>query len=102
MKARQVRYEEQASLDLLAVFDWLSETASPLSAIRIVNDLATFIEGLDLAAERGTLRDDLRPKLRVLGHGRAVVAISVDEDAVYVLRIFYGGQDWEAAPRDGP
>ena len=44
------------------------------------------------------MRDDLRPGLRITGFRRRVtVAFSVDEDRVMILRLFYGGQDWERA-----
>jgi plasmid stabilization system protein ParE len=99
MKSRRVVYEEQASLDLERLFDWLSEFASPVSATHVVLDLQDFIEGLDLAAERGTRRDDLRTDLRVIAHRRSVIAVMVDEDSVYIMRIFYGGEDWEATLR---
>lgn len=55
---------------------------------------------LDLASERGHLRDDVRPGLRIVGFKRRVtVAFSVDHDHVTILRVFYGGQDWEDAFR---
>lgn len=97
MKSRRVIYEEQASLDIERLFDWLTEFVGPVAAANVIVDLQDFIERLDLAAERGTLRDDLRQGLRVIARGRAVVATAVDEDNVYILRVFYGGEDWEAA-----
>ncbi|HEX4297825.1 MAG TPA: type II toxin-antitoxin system RelE/ParE family toxin [Devosia sp.] len=97
MKARRVLYHPEARADLDRILDWLAGSASPLAAIGIIEDLEGFIGRLDLAAERGTRRDDLRPNLRILGHGNATIAVAVDERTVYILRIFYGGQDWEAA-----
>jgi len=97
MKSRKVAYDDQANLDLLAIFNWLAETASPISALRIIDDLQEFIAKLDIASERGTRRDDLLAGIRTLGHGNATIAFVVDDDTITVLRIFYGGQNWESA-----
>ena len=97
MRTRRVIYEDQVAQDLKAIFRWLAESASPLSAIGVVDDIEEFISRLDLASERGMGRDDLRPGLRIIGRGRAVIAFAVDDETVVVLRVFYGGQDWERA-----
>lgn len=47
-------------------------------------------------------RDDLAPGLRVIALGdRAVCAVRVSDKEVLVARVFYGGEDWEAALRRG-
>jgi toxin ParE1/3/4 len=44
------------------------------------------------------LRDDIRPGLRVVGFERRVtIAFAVGEAGVTIVRVFYGGQDWEEA-----
>ncbi len=51
---------------------------------------------LDIASERGHRRDDVRPGLRIMGFERRVtVAFEVDAEIVTILRLFYGGQNWE-------
>ena len=56
-----------------------------------------FGNGLDLASERGTLRNDVREGLRIVGfERRGVVAFTVEEDRVMILRFFSGRQNWEA------
>jgi len=48
------------------------------------------------ASERGHRRDDIRLGLRIVGFERRMtIAFSVGERAVIILRIFYGGQNWE-------
>lgn len=48
--------------------------------------------------ERGTLRDDLRPSLRVIGfERRAAIAFRVSAETVAILRILYGGRNLEGA-----
>lgn len=64
--------------------------------MRYVERIGRFCGGLATASERGARRDDIRPGLRVVGFERSVaVAFTVDEDAVHIQRIFYGGVDWE-------
>ncbi len=51
---------------------------------------------------RGTMRDDIRPGLRITNYRkRAVIAFSVLGDTVAIIGVFYGGRDYEAALQDG-
>ena len=53
--------------------------------------------GFDIVSERGHRRDDISPGLRIAGFERRVtIAFAVDDDRVTILRMFYGGRDWEA------
>lgn len=68
-------------------------------ADRTVDAIRAFIKGLAVTPHRGTRRDDLRPGLRIVPfRKRTAIAIEIDEAAavVTVLRVFYGGQDYEA------
>jgi toxin ParE1/3/4 len=50
--------------------------------------------------ERGTRRDDLRTGLRTIGYRRRILlAFTVTEDEVVILRVLYGGRDLAAAMR---
>ncbi len=63
-----------------------------------ISDLWVFIQSLKSLPHRGTRRDDLYSGLRVLADQRsAAIAFEVDDDAgsVRILRIFYGGEDYE-------
>ena len=56
-------------------------------------------EALKDFPERGTRRDDLEPGLRVPGfERRVVIAFLVLVDRVQIVRIFYGGRDFEGLP----
>jgi toxin ParE1/3/4 len=47
---------------------------------------------------RGARRDDIRPGLRVFGFRRRVsIAFEVTGEAVTILGIFYGGQNFDTA-----
>ena len=67
-------------------------------ADRTVDAIRTFIKSLKAVPHRGAKRDDLRPSLRIVPFKkRTAIAIEIDDDAkiVTVLRVFYGGQDYE-------
>lgn len=50
---------------------------------------------MDIASERGTRRDDIRPGLRTIGfERRVVIAFHVSARRVEILRFFYGGRNW--------
>ena len=41
-------------------------------------------------------RDDVRPGLRITGYRkRVLIAYAVDAEALSIIGIFYGGQDYE-------
>jgi toxin ParE1/3/4 len=49
-----------------------------------------------MASERGTLRNDIRKNLRIVGfEKRVTVAFTVNSSSVFILRIFWGGQNWQ-------
>ena len=65
-------------------------------ALRYIERIETFCMGLELASQRGVLREDIRHGLRVVGFERRLtVAFSVGSDTVTIYRLFYGGQNWE-------
>ena len=79
------------------IIDW---TDDPAGARRRVERIRAFVRGLKHTPHRGTRRDDLRPGLRILPfERRTAIAFEIDDEArtVTVIRIFYGGQDYEAA-----
>ncbi len=50
---------------------------------------------------RGTQGDDVRPSLRITNYKkRAVIAFDVDTEAVSIIGVFYGGQDYETVLGD--
>lgn len=65
-----------------------------MSGRRYVSRIVDFAQSLELAPERGTSFDDLRPGLRAIPFESVVLAVLVEDDAVIVLRVFHGSQDW--------
>lgn len=98
MRTRQVVLEPEAELDLIAIYESVADRASPSVALRFVQRLTAYVDGLKTASERGTLHNEVSPGLRVIGFERRVaVAFKVIDDEVRVFRILYAGQDWMTA-----
>lgn len=98
MKQRVVSWSPQARADLLHIHRYISDAGSPVNALRFVERIAGFCDSFDVASERGHRRDDIRPGLRIIGFERRVtIAFAVDEGSVTIIRVFYGGADWEGA-----
>jgi toxin ParE1/3/4 len=96
VKRRTVILAPEAVEDLRKIYDWIADRTSELVAKRYVDRIQAFCAGFDNASERGHKRDDIRPGLRVAGFElRLTIAFTVDADLATILRIFYGGQDWE-------
>ncbi len=96
MKTRDVVFAPEARADLLALYEWISTKASPDVAMAYINRIERYCREFDLASERGHLRDDIRTGLRIIGFERRItIAFMVTDQAVSILRLFYGGQNWE-------
>ena len=96
MRQREVAFSPEAIDDLNRLYDWITSVAGPTVALRYIERIEAFCMGLDLASERGVLREDIRPGLRVVGFERRLtVAFSVGAEIVTIYRLFYGGQNWE-------
>ena len=96
MKRRQVVFTPEARTDLFEIYDWIAAKASSKIAISYIERIEAYCLGFELASERGHRRDDISPGLRIVGFERRVtIAFAVDDDCVTILRLFYGGQNWE-------
>lgn len=97
MKRREVVFAPEARDDLVRLYDRIADAAGSVSALAYIERIEAYCLGFDLASERGRARDDVRPGLRTIGFERRVtIAFMVDEERVTFLRLFHGGQDWEA------
>lgn len=96
MKRRDIIFAPEARGDLVGLYEWISAKASAEVAMAYIERIECYCTGFDLASERGRARDDIRPGLRVVGFERRVtIAFMVSDRAVTILRLFYGGQNWE-------
>lgn len=97
MKSRPVVFAPEAHSDLIALYDWVSESAGPQVALGYIERIERFCQRLSVGSERGHRRDDIRPGLRILGFERRItIAFLVEDDRVVILRLFSGGRNWEA------
>jgi len=96
VKRRRVVFTPEARNDLFEIYDWITEKASPQIAITYIDRIEAYCLGFELASERGHRCDDISLGLRIVGFERRVtIAFAADEDRVTILRLFYGGQNWE-------
>jgi toxin ParE1/3/4 len=96
VKQREVVFSLEAIDDLNRLYDWIASVAGSTVALQYIGRIETFCTRRDLASERGVLRKDIRPGLRVVGFERRLtVTFSVEADIVTIYRLFYGGQNWE-------
>jgi len=94
----RVRFRPQAEQDLLSLYHFIVADAGRARAEGYLRRIQSACMGLELFPERGLLREDLGPGVRVLGFERRVaIAFRQDGPDVEILRIFYGGQDLERA-----
>jgi toxin ParE1/3/4 len=101
MKRRGVVLSPEAERDLIALYDYIAEEASPRIAAGYLDRVEEYVRGFEFTSERGALREDVRPGLRTVGFERRItIAFTVSEDDVTILRLFYGGQDWRGALLD--
>lgn len=99
MKRRAVIYALEAVGDLDRIYDIIAEASGATTANRYDQRIRAFCERLEYGSERGTRRDDVRPELRVIGFERRVtVAFTVESGRVVILRVFYGGANWQDDP----
>lgn len=96
--ARRIVLAPEAAEDLTDLYDWGAGRASPQVAMGYLERVEDFLGGLNVGSERGHMRSDVRPGLRIVGfERRATVAFTVGEDTVAVLRVFTAGRDWESS-----
>jgi toxin ParE1/3/4 len=102
MKKYEVSFRPLAEADLVRLYDYIAEASGPAVAGAYVNRIEAACLALESFPERGTRRDDIRPGLRLMGfERRATIMFQVTEHEVVIVRIFYGGQDYERAMRPG-
>lgn len=96
MKQRRVVISPRAFDDIVSIYTRIAQLAGVAVASSYIDRLEAFLSGFDIASERGTLRNDLRPNVRIVGFERRItIAFKVKEDHVEILRCFRGGQNWE-------
>lgn len=97
----RVVFSPEAEEQLAALYGHIAEAASPDIAARYTEAIVSYCESLHTFPHRGTMRDDVRPGLRITHYKkRAVIAFDVDTELVSIIGVFYGGQDYETILQD--
>jgi plasmid stabilization system protein ParE len=99
VKTYQVVLTPEALDQLRAIEHYIAVASGyPTIAERYVDALVNYCESLAAFPQRGTRRDDIRPGLRLVPYrSSAEIAFAVDGEQVWIIGVFYGGQDYESA-----
>ena len=96
-----VVFSPEAEEQLAELYGYIATAASPEIAARYTEAIVNYCESLCTFPKRGTMRDDVRPGLRITNYRkRAVIAFYVDAERVSIVGVFYGGQDYETILQD--
>lgn len=96
MASRDLVYAIEAAEDLQSIYLHIA-SESPEAADRFVREIEARCEMLREIPEIGVSRPDLLEGARILTFRRRVVVVyRLSAEKVDVLRIFYGGGDYEA------
>lgn len=100
-RQKDVVFSPEAETQLVQLYDYIAAKASPAIAAAYTGAIVERCERLGQMPLTGIARDDIRRGLRTtFFRRRVVIAYSVGANAVTVLAIFYGGQDYESLLRD--
>ena len=76
--------------------DYLALHSSPAVSDAYMDGLMDYLLGLDTFPERGHPRHDVLPGLWVIGYGASAnLAVVVQPPQVYVVGVFFGGENYE-------
>jgi toxin ParE1/3/4 len=93
----RIDFHPAAEQELAELYEYIANQSGATRAWNFVSGIRQHCTELATFPERGSLRDELRLGLRIIGHRRSVsIAFAVKEDAVHILGIFYGGRQVSA------
>jgi len=97
----RVVFSPEAEEQLAVLYGYIATAASPDIAARYTGAIVNYCESLCTFPHRGTMRDDVRPGLRITNYKkRAVIAFDITAEQVSIVGVFYGGQDYETILQD--
>ena len=81
--------------------DFIAYRATEAVADAYIAGLFSYFDGLDTFPERGHPRHDVLPGLWLIGYKRSAnIAIVIEHPPVYVLGVYFGGEDYDGALRE--
>lgn len=100
MKKYEVSFRPHAESDLFGLYRYIAEESGHAVAGTYIDRIEAACLALETFPKRGTRRNDIRPGLRTMGfERRATIVFQVMKAEVVIVRIFYGGQEYERALR---
>src|SRR5258708_1668533 len=101
MRRHSVEFLRPAEDDLFNLYESIAARAGNVTAGSYVERIEAACLALQTSPLRGTRRDDILSGLRTIGfERRATIVFRVRGSRVTIVRVFYGGQDFEHALRD--
>src|ERR1700712_3885036 len=92
----KIVFRPLAEADLIGLYDYIAAEAGTTIAGGYIDRIEAACFSLETFPQRGTRRDDIRPGLRTVGfERRATIVFRVDKSEVTIVRIFFGGRDYE-------
>jgi toxin ParE1/3/4 len=96
MNRFEVRFSALAEDDLFELYHFIAGEAGRHVAGGYIERIEAACLKLEMFPERGTRRDDIRPGLRTVGFERRVtIVFQVGSSEVLIVRILYGGQEFD-------
>ena len=100
MKRFKVSFRPLAEADLFGLYRFIANEAGYDVAGAYIDRIEAACRALAVFPERGTRRDDIRRGLRTIGfERRATIMFQVRKSEVLIVRILYGGREFERYPR---
>ncbi len=97
----RVVFSPQAEEQLVELYHYIANAASPAIAVRYTEAIVSYCESLRMVPLSGAKRDDVRPGLRITNYRkRTVIAFHVSAEQIAIVGVFYGGQDYETILQD--
>ena len=96
MRRHSIEFLRPAEEDLFELYEDIAARAGSVTAGDYVDRIEAACLALQTFPLRGTRRDDILPGLRTIGfERRATIVFRVRGSRVTIIRVFYGGQDFE-------
>ena len=96
MRKFELSFRPLAEADLFGLYRYIAQEAGHEVAGAYIDRIEAACKALVTFPRRGTRRDEIRPGLRTMGfERRATIVFQVRRAEVMIVRIFYGGQDYE-------
>jgi toxin ParE1/3/4 len=90
VKRYKVRFTPLAKRQLNELYDYIATHGHPVTALGYIERIESFCRGFETFPERGTIREDIRPGLRLVGFERRVtIAFIIEADEVQIISILY-------------